>query len=642
MQNYLFLIPLFPLLGFLINGLFSRRFGEKTIGVLASAMVFASFVTGVGGFLELLGRSEADRLLVQSLYQWMSTGSFSVDVSLRFDALSALMVLVVTGVGFLIHVYSIGYMHGERGFGRFFAFLNLFTFMMLLLVLGNNFLVMFLGWEGVGLSSYLLIGFYYDRVFDEETGLTCAQAGKKAFVVNRVGDFGFLLGMFLIFAAFGSLNFDQVFAQASGMNSGIATAICLLLFVGATGKSAQLPLYVWLPDAMAGPTPVSALIHAATMVTAGVYMVARCSILYLQSPFAMSVVAIVGVATALFAATMALTSSDIKKILAYSTISQLGYMFLACGVGAFAAGIFHLMTHAFFKALLFLGAGSVMHGLAGETRIEKMGGLKKHMPRTAWTFLVGGLALSGIPIFAGFFSKDEILWKAFSSEHGSLALWAVGLLAAGLTAFYVFRMIFMTFYGHARYSHEAIPHVHESPPLMTVPLMILAVLSTIGGFVGIPHLFNAIESYLHPVFATGAAAAVEAHGAVGAELGLMVLSVVIAGLGIYLAAQIYLKNPQIADRLAASFRPLYQLLRRKYYVDELYDMLFVKPLHWLSDSFLWKIFDVKIIDGAVNGSARFFGGLSETLRFMQTGVVQTYALGILVGILAILGFFFMR
>ncbi len=641
MQNYLYLIPLFPLLGFLINGLFSRYLTEKAVGATASAMVFASFATAVAGFFELLALPEHDRLLTQTLYQWMSAGTFGIDVSLRFDALSALMVLVVTGVGFLIHVYSIGYMHGERGFGRFFAFLNLFTFMMLLLVLGNNFLVMFLGWEGVGLCSYLLIGFYYDRIFDAETGLTCAQAGKKAFIVNRIGDFGFLLGLFLIFATFGSLDFDQVFSRAGSLAPATATAICLLLFIGATGKSAQLPLYVWLPDAMAGPTPVSALIHAATMVTAGVYMVARSSALYLQSPAAMSVVAIVGVATALFAATMALTSSDIKKVLAYSTVSQLGYMFLACGVGAFAAGIFHLMTHAFFKALLFLGAGSVMHGIAGETRLGKMGGLKNHLPITYRTFLIGALALSGIPIFAGFFSKDEILWKAFSSPHGSWVLWMVGLIAAGLTAFYVFRMIFMAFFGHARYSHEDVHHVHESPPLMTVPLMILAGLSTVGGLVGIPHLFNIIEEYLHPVFAHGSAAP-EPQGELGLELGLMLLSILVAVAGIYGASQIYLSKPQAADAWAVKLRPLYQLLRRKYYVDEIYETLFVKPIHWLSENFLWKIFDVRIIDGFVNGTATVFSGLSRSLRYLHTGVVQNYALSIMLGLLAILGYLLAR
>jgi NADH-quinone oxidoreductase subunit L len=392
---------------------------------------------------------------------------------------------------------------------------------------------------------------------------------------------------------------------------------------------------------MAGPTPVSALIHAATMVTAGVYMVARSSALYLQAPIAMSVVAIIGAATAIFAATIALTSTDIKKVLAYSTVSQLGYMFLACGVGAFAAGIFHLMTHAFFKALLFLGAGSVMHGMSGETRIDRMGGLKKHMPTTWRTFLIGGLALSGIPIFAGFFSKDEILWKAFDNPHGSKILWAIGLIAAGLTAFYVFRMIFMTFYGHARYNHEAVPHVHESPALMTVPLMILAVLSTIGGLIGIPHVFNKIEEYLHPMFAHGSAA-VEEHGSLGAEITLMILSVGIAGLGIYIAGQIYLKKPQIADNLAASLKPVYQLLRKKYYVDEIYEALFVRPIHWLSENFFWKIFDVKMIDGLVNGSAKFFGSLSGVLRFTNTGVVQTYALSIIVGILAILGYLLAR
>ena len=648
MQNYLWLIPFFPLLGFIINGLLGRKFSEKMVGVIGAGAVLTSFITAVLAFAELLGLAPESRVLTQTIYQWLATGNLGIDIAFRLDALSMTMVLVVTGVGFLIHVYSIGYMHGERGFFRFFAFLNLFMFAMLLLVMGNNFLLMFVGWEGVGLCSYLLIGFYYDRIFDETTGLTCAGAGTKAFVVNRIGDFGFLLGIFLIFATFGSLDFETVFAKAGDslatheVSTTIFTAIALLLFFGATGKSAQLPLYVWLPDAMAGPTPVSALIHAATMVTAGVYMVARCSIIYLQAPIAMEVVAIVGLATAVFAATMAITATDIKKVLAYSTVSQLGYMFLACGVGAFTAGIFHLMTHAFFKALLFLGAGSVMHALSGETQITKMGGLKKLTPTTFWTFLVAGLAIAGIPGLSGFFSKDEILWKTFLH---SPVLYVIALVAAGVTAFYMFRMIFSVFYGAPRMDAAVMHHLHESPKVMTVPLMILAVLSIIGGYVGIPHL-NQFEHWLEPAFTrfipAGAALPSEAHGSFGLELGLMALSVIVALVGIYIAYRIYLVKAGAADRLAASFSGLYNLLKHKWYVDEIYDALFVRPLMWLSENFFWKIFDVKIIDGAVNGSAKLFGVVASALRRWQTGIVQNYAVTVVLGLIIILGYLLIR
>ncbi|MDZ7292248.1 MAG: NADH-quinone oxidoreductase subunit L [candidate division KSB1 bacterium] len=647
MQDYLWLIPFFPLVGFVINGLLGRKLGEKAVGVIGSGVVLASFVAAVLAFLDLLNLPSESRLFVQTLYRWIATGNFAVDVGFRLDALSMTMVLVVTGVGFLIHVYSIGYMHGDRGFARFFSFLNLFTFAMLLLVMGSNFLLMFVGWEGVGLCSYLLIGYYYDRIFDETTGLTCAGAGTKAFIVNRVGDFGFLLGIFLIFATFGSLDFETVFktAQSSTVSTEIFTAIALLLFVGATGKSAQLPLYVWLPDAMAGPTPVSALIHAATMVTAGVYMVARCSVLYLQAPIAMEVVAVVGVATAVFAATMALTSTDIKKVLAYSTISQLGYMFLACGVGAFAAGIFHLVTHAFFKALLFLGAGSVMHALSGETQLPKMGGLKKYTPTTFWTFLVGGLAIAGVPGLSGFFSKDEILWKTLSSAHGSTALYFVALAAAGLTAFYIFRMVYLAFYGAPRMNAAVMHHLHESPRVMTVPLMILAVLSIIGGYIGVPH-FSQIEHFLDPVFErfvpAGHLAAEASQESFGLELSLMALSVAVALAGIYFAYQMYVVKVGAADKLATRLPGLYKLLVRKYYVDEIYEALFVRPLNWLSENFFWKIFDVKLIDGTVNGAATVFGGIASVLRRWQTGIVQNYAVTLVVGLIIILGYLLVR
>jgi NADH-quinone oxidoreductase subunit L len=645
MSAYLWIIPFFPLLGFAINGLLGPRLNPKAVGALGAGAVLASFVAGCFAFSDLIALAPDSRVLVQDLYRWMAAGDFSIEVSLRLDALSMLMVLVITGVGFLIHLYSIGYMHGERGYSRYFAFLNLFTFAMLLLVMGNNFLVMFVGWEGVGLCSYLLIGFYYDRIFDESTGMTCAEAGNKAFIVNRIGDFGFLLGMFLIFATFGSLDYEAVFKQASmGVSPGLATGICLLLFVGATGKSAQLPLYVWLPDAMAGPTPVSALIHAATMVTAGVYMVARCSVLFLQSGVGLTVVAAIGAVTALFAATMALTAVDLKKILAYSTISQLGYMFLACGVGAFTAGIFHLMTHAFFKALLFLGAGSVMHALSGETRVTRMGDLKKHLPITHKTFLIGGLAIAGIPVFSGFFSKDEILLKALVSPHGSPMFYGLALLTAGLTAFYIFRMIFLTFYGNSRVDPTVMNHVHESPKTMAIPLVILAFLSVVGGFVGIPHLFNKIEEFLEPVFAryTPPGGHESALANLGLELGLMVVSVAVAVSGILVARKVYLQQPDLAERWVAQLGGLYRLLVHKYYVDEIYNALFVRPLQRLSESFLWKIFDVKIIDGFVNALPRVFSSSAMILRRWQTGVVQNYAVSILIGLILALGYLMLR
>jgi NADH-quinone oxidoreductase subunit L len=640
MIDYIWLVPLLPLLGFLINGLFGYRLKEKQVGILGAAAVGLSFLVSASIFFSLLNLPAEERIFTKTIYTWISTGSFEVNISFLVDPLSVVMILIVTGVGFLIHVYSIGYMAGDRGFARYFAFLNLFTFSMLLLVLADNFLLLFVGWEGVGLCSYLLIGFWFEDDYN-------AFAGRKAFVVNRVGDFGFLLGLFLIFFQFGSLNFNSVFGQASaGLGPGIATAITLLLFVGATGKSAQIPLYVWLPDAMAGPTPVSALIHAATMVTAGVYMVARAYVLFLQSSTTMTIVAVIGVATALLAATIALVSPDIKRVLAYSTISQLGYMFLACGVGAFWAGIFHLSTHAYFKALLFLSAGSVMHALHGETDMNKMGGLKNKLPVTYFMFLIGALALAGIPFLSGFFSKDEILWKAVGvgSEYGGFGFWFVGAFVAGLTAFYIFRVIYLTFHGKSRVSSDVAPHIHESPKIMTIPLGILAFLAITGGFIGIPHIYNKFESFLEPVFlryqTDGLANATSAP--LGLELSFMGISVVIAFLGIGFAYLFYVKRLNLPVELADRVKALYTFLYKKWYLDEIYDALIVRPIKITSDRILWRWFDVKIIDGLVNGVAALMKKGSDGLRRIETGVVQNYALSIVIGVVLLIGYFILK
>src|SRR5437867_5166832 len=515
----IWLIPLFPAAGALLNGILGKKLPKRLIDILACGLVGTAFIFAVGAVLQLVKLPGHERLFRTDLFTWIPAGmgelssgtisQFLIQWGFQFDPLSAVMVLVVTGIGFLIHVYSTGYMAHEGGYYRFFAYLNLFMFSMLTLVLANNFVLMFVGWEGVGLCSYLLIGFFFHKK-------SAADAGKKAFVVNRVGDFGFTLGIFLIFTTFGSLDFSQVFeavkagaaAGTISVGDGGITAVCILLFIGATGKSAQLPLYVWLPDAMEGPTPVSALIHAATMVTAGVYMVARCNALFVLAPKAMMLVAVVGALTAIFAASIGLVQNDIKRVLAYSTVSQLGYMFLGCGVGAFAAGIFHLMTHAFFKALLFLASGSVIHALSGEQDMRKMGGLKDRIRRTWWTMLIGTIAITGFPPLAGFFSKDEILWQTYSRGH--VLLWLVGAVAAGMTSFYMFRMMFLTFSGESRVAPEVAPHVHESPPSMTVPLMVLAAGSVVAGWVGIPHLMgqylgnlpNAFAGFLEPVLET--------------------------------------------------------------------------------------------------------------------------------------------
>jgi NADH-quinone oxidoreductase subunit L len=563
-------------------------------------------------------------------------------VGLQLDPLSAVMILVVTGVGFLIHVYSIGYMHSEQGYGRYFAYLNLFTFAMLTLVLADNFLLMFVGWEGVGLCSYLLIGYWYEKP-------SAANAGRKAFVVNRIGDFGFLLAMMLLFTQFGTLRFDVIFHQAPlvlAFGGGMATAITLLLFLGATGKSAQVPLYIWLPDAMEGPTPVSALIHAATMVTAGVYMVARCHVLFLLAPVSLAVVAVIGAVTALFAASIGLVQNDIKRVLAYSTVSQLGYMFLGCGVGAFAAGIFHLMTHAFFKALLFLGSGSVIHALNGEQDIRKMGGIAKKIPVTHATFLIGALAIAGFPGLAGFFSKDEILWKAFSSSQGSNLLWLFGALAALFTAFYMFRLLFLVFHGKSRVEHESELHLHESPPTMLFALVVLAILSIFGGYVGVPKILgghNLFESFLEPAFTRYFVleSATEGLHSLSLEWTLLLASVAIALLGIFLAWVLYLKRAQIPATLTARLPGIYNLILNKYYVDEVYGALFVIPGRKLSE-FLYARFDLGIVDGLVNFVGEFVVRAGEGLKRIQTGYVRQYGFAILLSALCVLGYFLLK
>ena len=642
MFSYAPLIIAFPLAGFLVLGLFGSRIkNEKLIGVIGSGTVGLSFFLALALFVHMLGIEPGQRKQSVELFTWLSTftastRSLAVNVAYQIDQLSILMTLIVTGVGFLIHMYSIGYMHGDVGIWRFFSYLNLFIFAMLNLVLADNFLLMFLGWEGVGLCSYLLIGFWYEKKF---TG----DAAKKAFIVNRIGDFGFILGMLLIFATFGSLNFNTVLNSASLLSIGNTTAlwITLLLFVGAMGKSAQIPLYVWLPDAMAGPTPVSALIHAATMVTAGVYMVARCSILFALAPITMEVIAIVGAVTAVFAATIGLVQNDIKKVLAYSTISQLGYMFLAMGVAAFSAGIFHLMTHAFFKALLFLGSGAVIHAMHDEQDIQKMGGLKEYLPVTYKTFLIGAIAITGIPPFAGFFSKDEILWKAFSSEQGSWVLWLLGIFGAAMTAFYMFRLVTLTFEGKRRFDHHRV-HPHEAPKTMTVPLIILAMLSIVGGFVGIPHA-SVIEDWLEPVFSQTQYKLLAGEHAGGImEYLLMVVSVAVAASGIYVARWMYLQREELAVSLAKRYPRIYRTLLHKYYVDELYDTVIVDPTVKISHNFLWKTMDVTMIDGSVNGSAKIINGTGQILRKIQTGVAQSYAMVFVGGILFVITWLLLR
>ena len=640
MHQYVGLIVLFPLIGLLINGLFGWKIkNEKVIGSIGSGAVGLSFAVAVAIFIDMLGAAPDQRSHVVELFTWIAAGNFTVSAAYQIDQLSVLMTLVVTGVGFLIHIYSIGYMHGDRSFWRFFTYLNLFIFAMLNLVLADNYVLMFLGWEGVGLCSYLLIGFWYQKKFDGVKITWTGDAGNKAFWVNRIGDFAFMLGMFLIFKEFGSLTFNEVMGQADTMAVGNSTVfwITLLLFIGATGKSAQIPLFIWLPDAMAGPTPVSALIHAATMVTAGVYMVARNAALYALAPDTMMVVAVVGAVTAIMAASIGIAQNDIKKVLAYSTVSQLGYMFLALGVGAFTAGIFHVMTHAFFKACLFLGSGSVIHAMHEEQDIRNMGGLKKVMPYTYWTFLISSFAIAGFPPLSGFFSKDEILWKAFAD--GSPILWFIGAAAALMTAFYMFRMVTLTFEGTPRWGADK--HPHESPPSMTIPLIVLAALAVVGGFVGVPAVLgggNAIHHWLHPVFAQAETTmALPEHHAHTTEYILIAVSIAIAVTGWWLGRSMFLKDPNADERIAAKTGFLYRLLARKYFVDEVYDAAVVRPVVKTSDSFLYRFFDVRIIDGIVNGAATVAGWTSRTMRVIQTGVVQNYAALIVVGLVIVLG-----
>ncbi|MCH7954460.1 MAG: NADH-quinone oxidoreductase subunit L [Candidatus Marinimicrobia bacterium] len=634
--NLVWLIPLFPLIGFLLNGIFGRRLGDKAVGIIGSGVMFFSFIVSGYLLLNYLGLHQTGAEFHTTLFNWISVADLQLSVSFQVDSLSLMMVVMITGVAFLIHVYSIGYMNGDEGFARFFAYMNLFSFMMLILVLSDNYILMFLGWEGVGLCSYLLIGFWYE---DDEN----ASAGKKAFIVNRIGDFGFLLGALLIFVTFGSFQYSEIFSQLEGysVGNGTITAITLLLFVGAIGKSAQLPLYVWLPDAMAGPTPVSALIHAATMVTAGVYMVARSSFLYVLAPASMTVIAVVGAATALFAASIALTQNDIKKVLAYSTISQLGYMFLALGVGAFSAGMFHLLTHAFFKGLMFLAAGSVMHALANEQDMRFMGGLRKKIPKTFITFLIGALAISGIPGLSGFFSKDELLWQVYSSPAGGIWLWLVGAVTAGLTAFYMFRLIFLTFYGEARWKPDTI--AHESPNKMTLPLIILALLSVIGGYVGVPALLGG-ENRIHHYLEANLAKLPDdftTHQSHLMEFTLMGTAVVIAMAGIFLAYVFYVKRKELPDLLAAKFKRAYNLSFNKFYVDELYDYLFVQRLITIS-KWLWNIFDVRLVDGLVNGAGQLIMVSGRRLKKVQSGLVSGYALSLFLGSLMMIGYYFFR
>lgn len=655
---HLLLIPAFPLLGMIINAFFGHLLPRAVSGAIACAAIFLSFVVSVLGFLTLTGLPAEERLLHVRAFTWISTGSFDTGVAFMLDPLSSVMTLVVTGIGFLIHVYSMGYMSHDERYHRFFVYMNMFVFFMLTLVLADNFLLMFVGWEGVGLCSYLLIGFWFKKK-------SAADAGKKAFIVNRVGDFGFLLGMLLIFATFGTLNFQDVFAQVAEWAAqpaviagmvGTFTVICLLLFIGATGKSAQIPLYVWLPDAMEGPTPVSALIHAATMVTAGVYMVARCHILFTYAPVALTVVAVVGALTAILAATIALVQNDIKRVLAYSTVSQLGYMFLACGVGAFGVGVFHLMTHAFFKALLFLGSGSVMHGLHNETDIRKMGGMLKWMPITGYTFLLGMLAIAGIPPLSGFFSKDEVLWYALTGPLGHPLLWLVAVITAVFTAFYMARLTFKTFFGKPRMSAEEQKHIHESPPSMSWVLIALAVGAAVVGFVNIPHALGGHTQFLHflepsvgskealkEIYKEGYAAgwlAPKAYGfgtfaGKGLEIPLIILTVVLASAAILLGRQWYAVKPGKGTELAAKAPGVYRTLLNKYYVDEFYTAVIVKPGMAIAN-FLWKVVDMRVIDGIVNATAWIIGMFSMIFRTFQTGYVRNYAVGMVGGAIIVI------
>ena len=712
------LIPLLPFVGFLVNLSLGRRLPKSIAGGVACLAMLGSFAAAAASSWPLIfGDGQPYE---QAVYQWLVSGDLDIAITFRMDSLAAVMVLVVTGIGSLIHIYSVGYMKEEtdREYARYFSYLNLFASFMLVLVLGASLPVLFVGWEGVGLCSYLLIGFWFQKP-------SAADAGKKAFVVNRIGDFGFLLGMLLLFTTFGTLDIQKIAALVDPMapetGFGVLTLITLLLFVGATGKSAQIPLYVWLPDAMEGPTPVSALIHAATMVTAGVYMIGRNAVLFSHAPITLEVVATIGVVTALMAGTIGLVQNDIKRVLAYSTVSQLGYMFLAMGAGAFAAGIFHLYTHAFFKALLFLGSGAVIHALAGEQDIRRMGGLKKDLPITYWTFLVGAMAIAGVPLLSGFFSKDEILFRTFA--NGFPVLWGVGAATALLTAIYMFRLVFLTFHGERagahhgagddggshhgghgdhgdsdhrghgghrdsdQANHAAGGHLHDAPPSMAIPLIILAIGSVLAGYVGVPHLLggaNRIERFLEPSFharpvgsgfpgpsvvegsrtedassvgsgfsrtagegehaaAAGEPASSEAEGeGETLEATLMGVSIVLALGGIGIAWYFFRRRREAADAMAARFAGIHRLLLGKYFVDELYDAVIVQPIKNVSTVFLWRGFDAGVIDGAVNGAGQVVRGGGSALRRLQTGSVRVYAASLFLGVVLILGYYLWR
>ena len=677
------LIPLLPFTGFLVNAFLGKRLPKSVSGGVACAVMLAAFGVSLKAVFTMLGTP--GRFVEETFYTWIASGDLTINASFVVDSLTSVMILVITGIGSLIHIYSTAYMHEETDseYARYFSYLNLFAAFMLVLVLGASFPLLFVGWEGVGLCSYLLIGFWYKKQ-------SATDAGKKAFIVNRIGDFAFILGTLLVFTHFGSLDFQSVASQVSLMpveaGWGVLSVATLLLFIGATGKSAQIPLYTWLPDAMEGPTPVSALIHAATMVTAGVYMIGRNAVLFSHAPATMQVVAVIGAATALFAGTIGLVQNDIKRVLAYSTVSQLGYMFLAMGVGAFSAGIFHLYTHAFFKALLFLGSGAVIHALHGEQDIRHMGGLKKELPITYWTFLIGAIAIAGVPGLAGFFSKDEILGRAYESGH--TVLWVVGVLTALLTATYMFRLVFLTFHGTRRaapaaahgheahddhgHGHGANAHLHDAPPAMAAALIVLALGSVVAGYVGVPAALgghNEIEHYLAPSFhamtpemhvsfgleasqeragapqitreAESAPKAGHAEGGLS-EMTLMGISILVAFAGIGIAWYFFIANPSAADSVAEAASPVRTLLLNKYYVDEIYDAAVVEPIVSVSRGGLWKVVDVEIIDGAVNAAGTVVDRTAGLLRRLQTGSVRVYAASLMLGVVLVLGYYMWR
>jgi NADH-quinone oxidoreductase subunit L len=656
----LLLIALLPLLGFLINASFGRRVAKSVSGPLACAAMIGSFVVSCAAVWQLIALPPDSRAIVQEVFNWFTSGDFSVPFTLRLDPLSSVMILVVTGVGALIHIYSTAYMHEETDaeFARYFSYLNLFAAFMLLLVLGANLLVMFVGWEGVGLCSYLLVGFWYQKK-------SASDAGKKAFIVNRIGDYAFILGIFLTFVRFGSTDFQTVAQSAAALHPetaafGTMSLITLLLFIGATGKSAQIPLYVWLPDAMEGPTPVSALIHAATMVTAGVYMIGRNAVLFSHAPQTLAIVAVIGTATALMAGTIGLVQNDIKRVLAYSTVSQLGYMFLAMGVGAFSAGIFHLYTHAFFKALLFLGSGAVIHALAGEQDMRRMGGLRKELPITYWTFLIASLAIAGVPFLSGFFSKDEILYRTYAGGH--TLLWVIGLFTSLLTAMYMFRVVFLTFHGDRapepvapEHPEEEEPaahhsHLHDAPPAMALALIVLAIGAVFAGYAGFPAALGGSDRfgrYLEPSFTVAHSQASpeqpdNGEAANGLEMGLMAVSSLAAIGGIGLAFFFFLARKSAARAMAERFSGLHRLLLNKYYVDEVYDAAIVQPIRIVSEEGLWKVVDVQVIDGTVNGVGESVAAGGELLRRLQTGSVRAYAASLFLGVVALLGYYLWR